>query len=126
MAHMLTAAGALRLPPLQQPPRSRPFMRLVCHEQPNWQPREPAGDTSAADFRKMFDVNALTCFLCCREAVRRMRLTGKSDAGGGAGGRIVNVAARPAVVPAGGMIAYGTAKAAVASITQSLAEEVKG
>ena len=78
-------------------------------------------DTSAADFRKMFDVNAMTCFLCCREAVRRMRQTG-----GGAGGRVVNVSARPAVVPAGGMIAYSTSKAAVASITQSLAEEVKG
>jgi len=80
----------------------------------------PVVDTSAADFRKMFDVNAMTCFLCCREAVRRIRATS-----GSAGGRIVNVAARPAVAPTGGMIAYSTSKAAVASITQSLAEEVK-
>jgi NAD(P)-dependent dehydrogenase (short-subunit alcohol dehydrogenase family) len=43
----------------------------------------------------------------------------------GQGGRIVNVAARPAVQPTGGMIAYTTAKAAVASLTQCLAEEVK-
>ena len=78
----------------------------------------PAVDTSAADFRKMFDVKAMTCFLCCREAVRAMRRSG-------GGGRIVNVGARPAVVPTGGMIAYSTSKAAVASITQSLAEEVK-
>ena len=41
------------------------------------------------------------------------------------GGRIVNVAARPALQPTGGMLAYTTAKAAVASLTQCLAEEVK-
>ena len=75
--------------------------------------------TSADEFRRMFELNAVTCFLCCREAVKRMRLAG------GAGGRIVNVAARPAIVPAGGMIAYSTSKAAVASMTQSLADEVK-
>ena len=80
----------------------------------------PVADTSAADFEKMFRVNAMTCFLCCREAVRKIRATS-----GSAGGRIVNVAARPAVVPIGGMIAYSASKAAVASITQSLAEEVK-
>ncbi len=79
----------------------------------------PIEKTSADDFRKMFDMNALTCFLCCREAVKKMRASGRD------GGRIVNVAARPAVQPTGGMIAYSTSKAAVASITQSLAEEVK-
>ena len=78
----------------------------------------PVEKTSADDFRKMLELNATTCFLCCREAVKRMR----ADPGGG---RIVNVAARPAVVPTGGMIAYSTSKAAVASITQCLAEEVK-
>ena len=80
----------------------------------------PVADTSAADFRRMFEVNALTCFLCCREAVRAMRA-----AGGGAGGRVVNVGARPAVTPVAGMVAYSASKAAVASVTQSLAEEVK-
>lgn len=70
-------------------------------------------DTRLADLEKMFQLNAVTCFLCCREAVRAMR----------GGGRIVNVAARPALVPTGGMIAYAASKAAVASITQSLAAE---
>lgn len=79
----------------------------------------PVEKTSADDVHKMFELNAMTCFLCCREAVRRMR----ADPGGG---RVVNVAARPAVVPTGGMLAYSTSKAAVASITQCLAEEVKG
>ena len=76
----------------------------------------PVLDTSADDFRRMFEVNAMTCFLCCREAVRAM---------GGAGGRIVNVGARPAAQPVGGMVAYSASKAAVASVTQSLAEELK-
>ena len=42
----------------------------------------------------------------------------------GSEGRIVNVAARPALEPAGGMLAYTTSKAAVASITECLAKEV--
>jgi NAD(P)-dependent dehydrogenase (short-subunit alcohol dehydrogenase family) len=78
----------------------------------------PVEKTSADDMLKMFRLNAMTCFLCCREAVKAIRRSGD-------GGRIVNVAARPAVEPAGGMIAYATSKSAVASITQSLAEEAK-
>jgi NAD(P)-dependent dehydrogenase (short-subunit alcohol dehydrogenase family) len=78
----------------------------------------PVAETSLADFRKMFDTNAVSCFLCCREAIRAIRRTGR-------GGRIVNTAARPAVAPVGGMIAYSTSKAAVAAMTQSLAEELK-
>ena len=76
-------------------------------------------ETSADQFRSMFDLNVMTCFLCSREAVRKMR-TGKG------GGRIINIGARPAIQPTGGLIAYTTAKAGVTSLTQSLAEEVKG
>jgi NAD(P)-dependent dehydrogenase (short-subunit alcohol dehydrogenase family) len=71
-------------------------------------------DTSLADFEKQWRLNTVTCFLACREAVRAMK----------AGGRIVNVAARPAVTPTAGMIAYATAKAGVAALTQALAAEV--
>ena len=78
----------------------------------------PVTDTRASDFEKQWRLNTLTCFLCCREAVRAMRR--------GAGGRIVNVAARPAVQPVPGMIAYATAKAGVAALTQHLAAEVLG
>ncbi|MCE9577193.1 MAG: SDR family NAD(P)-dependent oxidoreductase [Deltaproteobacteria bacterium] len=74
-------------------------------------------DTSLADFTKQHQQNAVTSFLCSREAVKAIRRTG-------GGGRIVNVAARPALSPAGGMIAYTTSKAAVASLTQCLAAEV--
>jgi NAD(P)-dependent dehydrogenase (short-subunit alcohol dehydrogenase family) len=74
-------------------------------------------ETSLADFEKQWRLNTVTCFLACREAVKAIRKTGK-------GGRIVNVAARPVVQPTAGMLAYVTAKAGVASITQSLGAEL--
>lgn len=77
----------------------------------------PITETSFADFEKQWKLNAVTCFLSCREAVRSIRRAG-------AGGRIVNVAARPVVMPAGGMTAYVASKASVAAITQSLAAEL--
>jgi NAD(P)-dependent dehydrogenase (short-subunit alcohol dehydrogenase family) len=79
----------------------------------------PLTDTTLADFEKQWRMNTVTCFLACREAVRAMRATG-------GGGRIVNVAARPAVTPTAGMIAYATAKAGVAALTQAMAAEVLG
>ncbi len=74
-------------------------------------------ETTLADFEKQWRLNTVTCFLACREAVKAIRKTGK-------GGRIVNVAARPVVQPAGGMVAYVTSKAGVASLTQTIAAEV--
>ena len=76
-------------------------------------------DTTLAELESMLDINLVTAFLCCREAVRSMRRAG-------GGGRIVNVAARPVVRPQGGMAAYSCAKAAVAGLTQALGEELAG
>lgn len=78
----------------------------------------PIADTTLADFEKQWRINTVTCFLTCREAVRAIRRAGTR-------GRIVNVAARPVVAPVGGMIAYATAKAGVAAITQALAAELR-
>ena len=78
----------------------------------------PVAAQGKKDFLAMMETNALSAFLCCREAVKKMRGNGKE------GGRIVNVAAKVAVTPAGGMLAYSMSKAAVVSLTQSLAEEV--
>jgi NAD(P)-dependent dehydrogenase (short-subunit alcohol dehydrogenase family) len=75
-------------------------------------------DTSLADFEKQWRMNTVTCFLACREAVKAIRRSGSG------GGRIVNVAARPAITPAPGMISYVTSKAGVAALTQSLAPEL--
>ena len=76
----------------------------------------PIRETSLEAFKRMQTLNAETCFLTCREAVRTLKM----------GGRIVNVSARPVVEPYGGAIAYAASKAAVASITRCLADEVKG
>ncbi len=68
--------------------------------------------------------NLDSCFLCCREAVNSMRRAG----GDVSGGRIVNVAARPALEPrqGAGLVAYTAAKAGVAALTQALGEELAG
>ncbi|HEU5274607.1 MAG TPA: SDR family NAD(P)-dependent oxidoreductase [Xanthobacteraceae bacterium] len=79
----------------------------------------PIGETSPADLRRQVDMNFTTCFLCCRAAIAAL---------GAGGGRIVNVAARPALESRLGanMTAYTASKAAVAALTIALAEEVAG
>jgi NAD(P)-dependent dehydrogenase (short-subunit alcohol dehydrogenase family) len=80
----------------------------------------PIERSGARDFADMIDANARSAFLCCRAAARSMLASG-------AGGRIVNVAARPALEPrrGAGMAAYAASKAAVAALTVALAEELK-
>jgi NAD(P)-dependent dehydrogenase (short-subunit alcohol dehydrogenase family) len=65
------------------------------------------------------EINLVTCYLCCRSAVNAM--VAKPG-----GGRIVNVASRPALEwrSGAGMAAYTASKAAVAALTAALAEEV--
>ena len=77
----------------------------------------PLRDTELSMLRQQLDMNFISCALCCRAAVRAMA---------GAGGRIVNVAARPALEwrTGAGSIAYTASKAAVAALTAALAEEV--
>lgn len=75
-------------------------------------------ETSLADLRGQLDMNLTAAFLCCREAVRRFREHG------GAGGRLVNVASRAALQPAGGKTAYTLAKTGVVALTYALADEL--
>jgi NAD(P)-dependent dehydrogenase (short-subunit alcohol dehydrogenase family) len=83
----------------------------------------PVAEITAADFEAQFRMNTLSCFLCSRAAVGAIRARGD-----GKGGRIVNVAARPAIEPrlGAGMTAYAASKGAVAMLTQALAEELAG
>jgi NAD(P)-dependent dehydrogenase (short-subunit alcohol dehydrogenase family) len=78
----------------------------------------PLTETSVATIRQQIDMNLVSCILCCRAALKAMA--------GGGGGRIVNVAARPALEwrSGAGMTAYTASKAAVAAFTAALAEEV--
>ncbi len=78
---------------------------------------KPIAETSRADLEKQLEMNFMTAFLSCREAVKAMRRSG--------GGRIVNVAARVVERPPAGMTAYVVAKSAVAALTRALAEEVR-
>ncbi|MCZ7648056.1 MAG: SDR family oxidoreductase [Planctomycetota bacterium] len=74
-------------------------------------------ETDPATWQRMLELNATTCFLCCRAAAPLMKRSG--------GGRIVNVSAGPAInrgVP--NMSAYGASKAAVLNLTQTLAQEL--
>jgi NAD(P)-dependent dehydrogenase (short-subunit alcohol dehydrogenase family) len=79
----------------------------------------PVAETGKAGLMQQVEMNFVTAFLCCGAAVNAMARTG-------AGGRIVNIAARPALEPrlGAGMVAYAASKAAVAALTEALAEEV--
>jgi NAD(P)-dependent dehydrogenase (short-subunit alcohol dehydrogenase family) len=79
----------------------------------------PIGSTTKAALMDQVEMNFVTAFLCCQAATAAMARTG-------AGGRIVNVAARPALEwrTGAGMVAYAASKAAVGALTVALAEEV--
>jgi NAD(P)-dependent dehydrogenase (short-subunit alcohol dehydrogenase family) len=80
----------------------------------------PITQTDKKALERQLEMNLVSCFLCCRAAVAALKQAG--------GGRIVNVAARPALEPrtGAGMTAYTASKAAVAALTQALAQEVAG
>ncbi|MBX7195712.1 MAG: SDR family NAD(P)-dependent oxidoreductase [Sandaracinaceae bacterium] len=78
-------------------------------------------ETTPTQARRLLSSNAMSAWLCAREAVRRIRA--RPDAH--EGGRIVNVSAKPALVPTSGLSAYAMSKAAVAALTTSLAEELR-
>jgi NAD(P)-dependent dehydrogenase (short-subunit alcohol dehydrogenase family) len=77
----------------------------------------PLAQTPVATIHQQIEMNLISCMLCCRAAIQAMA---------GNGGRIVNVAARPALEwrTGAGMTAYATSKAGVAAFTAALAEEV--
>jgi NAD(P)-dependent dehydrogenase (short-subunit alcohol dehydrogenase family) len=76
-------------------------------------------DLDADRIRRVLEVNVLGAFLCAREAVRRM-----SRRHGGAGGAIVNVSSRAAVLGgANEYVDYAASKAALDALTVGLAKE---
>jgi NAD(P)-dependent dehydrogenase (short-subunit alcohol dehydrogenase family) len=79
---------------------------------------KPIADTTRSDLDRQLQLNLVTAFLCCREAVKAMRRSG--------GGRIVNVGARVVEAPIAGAVAYSVSKAGVAALTRALAIETRG
>jgi NAD(P)-dependent dehydrogenase (short-subunit alcohol dehydrogenase family) len=74
----------------------------------------------AARLNRIFTANVTSCFLCAREAVRRM-----STRHGGSGGAIVNVSsAASRIGSAGEYVDYAASKGAVDTLTIGLAREV--
>lgn len=77
-------------------------------------------DMDAARLGRVFAANVTSCFLCAREAVRRM-----SSKHGGSGGAIVNVSSAAARLgSAGEYVDYAASKGAVDTLTIGLAREV--
>ena len=79
-------------------------------------------DTTLATVRAQLDMNAVTAFLCCREAVKKMRAR---TSGGDIGGRLINVSSRGGTRPDSGLSAYAMGKAAVTALTLGLAAELR-
>jgi 3alpha(or 20beta)-hydroxysteroid dehydrogenase len=69
-------------------------------------------DATEADFRFVMDTNLVSVFLGCHHAVRRM---------GARGGAIINIASAVALRTSAGQCAYSASKAAVLSLTESVA-----
>jgi meso-butanediol dehydrogenase/(S,S)-butanediol dehydrogenase/diacetyl reductase len=74
-------------------------------------------DMTEAEWDKVLDVNTKGVFLCCQEAIRRMRKHGK-------GGRLINTASGQARQGFVFTPHYAASKFGVVGITQSLAKEV--
>jgi NAD(P)-dependent dehydrogenase (short-subunit alcohol dehydrogenase family) len=79
---------------------------------------ETVADGGAETWRKLFKLNLETAANVCRAAIPHLKAS--------KAGRIVNVGANSAVKAALGMGAYAASKASVHSLTQALAEELKG
>ena len=77
-------------------------------------------EMDAARLNRVLTANVTSCFLCAREAVRRM-----SSRHGGSGGAIVNVSsAASRIGSAGEYVDYAASKGAVDTLTIGLAREV--
>lgn len=77
-------------------------------------------DMDAERITRIFATNVVGCFICAREAVRRM-----STRHGGPGGAIVNISSRASRLGAPGeYVDYAASKAAIDTLTIGLAKEV--
>ncbi len=77
----------------------------------------PLGDTTDDDWERMMALNARSVFAATRAMAPLLASSGR--------GRVVNVAAAPAVHGGGGgMVAYTASKGAVVALTRALADEL--
>jgi NAD(P)-dependent dehydrogenase (short-subunit alcohol dehydrogenase family) len=76
----------------------------------------PFEKISAAEWRKVMDVNTLGVFLCCRACAPHMRAAG--------GGRIINLASGAPLKGVPNFLHYISSKGAVIAMTRGLAREL--
>jgi NAD(P)-dependent dehydrogenase (short-subunit alcohol dehydrogenase family) len=74
--------------------------------------------TSRSEWERMMTLNLTSAVIACRAVLPGMIAAGS--------GRIVSIASRAVIPPQGGFIAYTVSKAAVITLTQALAQEVRG
>jgi NAD(P)-dependent dehydrogenase (short-subunit alcohol dehydrogenase family) len=79
---------------------------------------EKIGEISSATFEEMLSVNLRTAFLMCSAVLPLMRAAKH--------GRIISIAAMAALAPAPQRGAYAIAKRGIVTLTETIAEEVKG
>jgi len=73
--------------------------------------------TARSEWERMMTLNLTSAVIACRAVLPGMIAAGS--------GRIVSIASRAVIPPQGGFIAYTVSKAAVITLTQALAQEVK-
>ncbi len=81
-------------------------------------PSRKVKDVPLKDWKKMLDLNLLSMFLCSRQFLREIP--------DGKYGRIISIAAMPALKPSAGRGPYAVAKGGIVTLTQVLGEELKG
>ncbi len=81
-------------------------------------PRCDIRDVKLKDWEHMLNINLRSVFLCSREFLQRAEKASY--------GRIINMAAMPALNPAAGRGPYAVAKGGVVTLTRVLGEELKG
>lgn len=81
-------------------------------------PRANIAETKTKDWDLMMDMNLKSVFLCTREFLRDIKSKRY--------GRIISIAAMPAITPGAGLGPYAVSKTGVVVLTKVLGEELKG
>jgi NAD(P)-dependent dehydrogenase (short-subunit alcohol dehydrogenase family) len=93
-------------------------VRILIHLVGGFLPSAKLKDVSVKDWEGMLGINLRSMFLCSRQFLRQL-----SD---DSYGRIISIAAMPALKPAAGRAPYAVAKGGIVTLTQVLGEECKG
>lgn len=93
-------------------------VEVLAHLVGAWRGGEPVDELSLDTWDRMLDLNLRSAVLCCRAVLPSMRERGW--------GRVVLVSSRTAREGRSGQVAYAVAKAGVAVLAETIAEENQG